>query len=297
MTQRLLNARPSIIHFHDPEFMPWAIILKISGFKVIYDVHEDYPEALKYNFNLPSPARFMLPPLVRVFEYVCGRVFDGIVAATPVIARRFPTKRTVVIQNYPIVCEFDTSHSSSMCERPREVVYAGTINLNRNIIGILDAMELLSDPHLKLRLLGKFTVPSQECLVRDHVGWRRVKFDGWVSRKNVSSILNSSRAGLLVLKPIKHEIETLPIKLFEYMAAGLPVICSDFPLWRNIIDKSGCGLLVDPTDSVSIANAIRWILDNPEASREMGERGRSAVLNQYNWSRESKKLIAFYGTL
>ncbi|QYX56780.1 glycosyltransferase [Roseovarius sp. SCSIO 43702] len=78
------------------------------------------------------------------------------------------------------------------------------------------------------------------------------------------------------------------------MGAGLPVIASDFPLWRQIVDGAGCGLLADPQDPRAIARAMDWILDNPDEAEEMGRRGKHAVETTYNWPTEAEKLVAFY---
>ena len=86
----------------------------------------------------------------------------------------------------------------------------------------------------------------------------RVHFEGRVSRAGVAQILASSRAGLVVLKLVAHEMEAYPIKLFEYMAAGLLVISSDFPIWRGVVEGK-CGLLVDPEKTNEITKAMQWI--------------------------------------
>lgn len=81
------------------------------------------------------------------------------------------------------------------------------------------------------------------------------------------------------------------------MSAGLPVIASDFPLWRTIVDGVQCGLLVDPQDPNDIAHAMQWILENPEKAKQMGKNGKRAVEETYNWEKESKKLISMYNEL
>lgn len=103
--------------------------------------------------------------------------------------------------------------------------------------------------------------------------------------------------GLVTLAPIPNYIESYPTKLFEYMAAGVPVVASDFPLWRSIVDGAGCGLLVDPADPQQIADAIDWLIDHPEEAARMGENGRRAAHDTYNWQGEASKLRALYAKL
>ena len=101
----------------------------------------------------------------------------------------------------------------------------------------------------------------------------------------------------MVFHPIENHIMSQPNKLFEYMSAGLPVVASDFPLWRSIIQEVGCGLLVDPTNPAAIAEAIRWLLERPAEAESMGLRGREAVRRIYNWENEQQKLVELYARL
>lgn len=297
MMRAVVKARPQIAHFHDPELLPWAMFLRLFGIKVVYDVHEDYPEAVAQNFRLPRIARRLLPQVVRVVEAVVSRLINGVVTVTPTIAARFPPSKTVMVRNYPMVSEFHSPGDRPMRDRPPEVAYIGTITLNRNILGMIDAVELAHDSGAVLRLAGHFTVASDEAAARAHSGWQRVKFDGWVMRHEVADILTSVRAGLVVLKPVEHEMLTYPIKLFEYMAAGVPVITSDFPIWREIVEKAGCGVLVDPMNPQSIADAISWIINNPDEAQAMGESGRRTVIEIFNWETEVETLFELYKRL
>jgi glycosyltransferase involved in cell wall biosynthesis len=102
---------------------------------------------------------------------------------------------------------------------------------------------------------------------------------------------------LVVLHPERGYKESLPIKLFEYMSAGLPVIASDFPYWRELLEPIGCASFVDPLDPVRIAAAIDDLLSNEERAREMGMRGAAAVRERLNWEQEAPKLFDLYARL
>jgi glycosyltransferase involved in cell wall biosynthesis len=98
----------------------------------------------------------------------------------------------------------------------------------------------------------------------------------------VGRVLAEARVGLALYHPVQAHIDCLPTKVFEYMAAGLPVITADFPDFRRIVEASHCGLCVPPRDTAAIAAAIEWIFDNPAEAAAMGRRGRTAALNSYS---------------
>jgi len=296
MFRAIVKARPDVAHFHDPELLPWALLLRFWGIKVVYDVHEDTPQQVRHNPGLPRLAQKALPPFVALAEWIGSRLINGIVAPTRTIQDRFPPDRTVLVRNFPLLEELHIPGALPMNERPIELTYVGYISEVRNIYGMMKAAASLPFPEAKLRLVGSFAIEATERRARAMPEWSAVRFDGWASRDQVAMALSTARAGLVVLHPVGHEMLTLPIKLFEYMAAGVPVIASDFPLWRSIVESARCGLLVNPLDIQSIADAMRWIIENPIEAQEMGRRGRQAVEETYNWSHEAGRLCSFYST-
>jgi glycosyltransferase involved in cell wall biosynthesis len=128
-------------------------------------------------------------------------------------------------------------------------------------------------------------------------GMRRTSYLGWLDKRGLAEDLGQARAGLVLLHPTNNYRVIRPNKLYEYMAAGLPVIASDFPHWRELVGGCRCGLLVDPLDSTAIADAILHLLSHPQAAAEMGQRGRGAVLERYNWGTERARLIVAYEEL
>lgn len=294
MISAVRRVKPAVAHFHDPELLPWAILLRLTGIQVVYDVHEDVPQQVSRNPILPGWAKFVLPPIVSLVEWIGARCINGIVAASPTIAGRFPADKTVLVRNFPLLDELLPPHPTPMGERPQEFVYIGSISEDRNIYRMIEAAARVSGGQARLRLAGGFASAETQRRAVEMPEWNSVTFEGWVSREGVAGILSDGRAGLVVLKPVAHEMLTLPIKLFEYMAAGMPVISSDFPLWREIVDSPQCGLLIDPTSTDELVGAMQWMLDNPDEAQAMGERGRQAVVERYNWSLEALTLLELY---
>ena len=128
-------------------------------------------------------------------------------------------------------------------------------------------------------------------------GFGKVRYLGKVPFEEVSRYYALADIGLVCIQPLERHKVSLPNKIFEYMAAGLPIIASNFPLWKKIVDDAGCGICIDPTDPEKIAEAILYLLDNPQLGKEMGENGRRAAKERYNWKKESKKLLEVYKKL
>ena len=149
----------------------------------------------------------------------------------------------------------------------------------------------------KFHLAGKFESQRYENYIRNKKESKHIKFYNWVNRNEMLEILNQSMVGIVTYLPFPNHINAQPNKLFEYMSAGIPVIASDFPLWRQIIENEKCGLLVDTRNPQQIAEALDWIFDNPKEAKIMGDNGKKAVKDKYNWDLESTKLLGSYLSL
>ncbi|WP_313705738.1 glycosyltransferase [Massilia sp.] len=291
---RALALDADIYHFHDPELIPAGLKLKRRGKTVIFDSHEDVSRQLQGKPYLGPVARRVLPALFSAYErFACSR-FDGIVTATPFIRDAFLKINpvTVDINNFPIIDEFAGAESWSM--KRNEVCYVGAISGIRGIRQLVEAGTLLRSG-ARLNLAGRFFDPAAEAEVRAHPGWQHVSDLGFLDRAGIRDVMSRSVAGMVTLLPLPNHIDSLPTKMFEYMSSGIPVIASDFPLWRDIIEGNRCGICVDPLDPHAIAAAIDHLVTHPHIARSMGERGRQAVLEKYNWGIEAARLTDFYG--
>lgn len=285
-----------LYHFHDPELLPAGFLLKLRGKSVIYDAHEDLPRQL---LSKPWIHRFIRKPLSWLFEFfenAVGRKLDAVVTATPHIEVRYNRAgcRALAINNYPKLDEFDIEESDCTKKERRTVCYVGGIAEIRGIREMVSAVGLTD---ARLLLAGSFSPPTLRDEIIDLEAWKSVVECGQLDRKALVDVLSRSVAGLVILHPILNYIDSLPIKMFEYMAAGIPVIASNFPLWRDIVEGNDCGICVDPLSQVEITNAILWVIEHPIESEQMGQNGKRVVKEKYNWEQESTKLISLYNSL
>ena len=229
--------------------------------------------------------------VARYEKYACKK-YDSIVTATPYIRDKFLkiNKNSIDVNNFPILGEFNSDVAWS--KKSNEVCYVGGFSKVRGIKEIVKAIGLTEN--IKLNLAGFFNAKDIEEEVRALKEWNNVNELGYLNRNGVAELYKKSKAGLVTLHPIVNYLDALPVKMFEYMAAGIPVICSNIKLWEDIIKEEDCGVCVDPFDSNAIALAIEAIIANPERSEQMGKNGRRAALEKYNWSKEEEKLVKLY---
>lgn len=285
-------------HLHDPDLILVGIALKLLGRRVVYDVHESYPMVILDRAWIPHALRPPLSRLWRLLESAFVRRADMTVTAHHAVGDQFHRGNVVAVQNFPILEDWtNAAGSRPMAERPHRVLYHGDITAQRGLFTMLEAIAAVDGvPSPVLRLGGSLPTDLQDA-IKDTPGFKRTEYLGWLNKDRLAAELSQARAGLILLHPTNNYSVIRPNKLYEYMAAGLPVIASDFSHWRGVVDRERCGLLVDPLDSAAIASAIEYIFSHPDEAAAMGERGRRAAAERYTWTIEGETLLGAYDRL
>ena len=297
------SQKAKIYHFHDPELLPVGILLKIfTGSKIIYDVHENIKRDIEKKNWLPKGTRKLASIVFQLIEKV-GMLFFSklIIAEDSYIENYSKYSNVVILRNYPIlpsIEEFPINKNS----RPT-LIYVGGISKARGVYELIDTIKLLKVkyPDILLELVGGIANANLEAMIKEKIRGNNIEENihlvGRVDYKDIYSMAFNCHVGMAILHPIPNYKESLATKLYEYMAINLPIVASNFPMWKEVVEGNKCGLTVNPLNPKEIASAVEYLISNPEEATQMGQNGRKAVIEKYNWETESKKLIAIYQEL
>ncbi|SAI87942.1 glycosyl transferase, group 1 [Methanoculleus bourgensis] len=294
-----LGEECDVVHCHEPDALLLALLLKaVRGRKVVYDIHEHWPSEIPFDLGLPDAAVLTrtFASLISPVELLLARFADATIAVSESVAERFRGNGTepVIISNYSVT---DLAPPVPKARNGHGVVYmAGNMQLFHGIRECIQAISRVKAkfPDVSLTLVGN---------VREDIGAIAAKTDprpeitmtGYLPYREMYEALCRGSIALLVFQPDYYNTYIgLPNKLFDYMLCGLPVVASDFPEIRKVVGGAGCGVLVDPTDPGAIAEAIIYLMEHPEEARRMGENGRRAVLERYNWGEMERRLLEVY---
>ncbi|KGJ81768.1 hypothetical protein GY21_01450 [Cryobacterium roopkundense] len=270
-------------------------LLRLLGKKVIYDAHEDLPTQVlgKHYANQKVMPAFIRLALIVVW---LSKFSNHVIAATETIAARYNPARVTVVHNYPKGSASD-SRAAPAAERPFGAVYVGAIDVNRGALQMVDAAgSQATASQWKLELAGPIADDSLRKRLELRAGWAHVNFHGQVSPSDARLLVASVPIGLVVLQSTPAYLDSLPTKMFEYMSAGTAIIASDFPLWRDIIEKHNCGVLVDETSVESITAAIDRYASDPDLLKLHGNNARKAA-KSFTWAQEESVLLSVYERL
>ena len=294
---KALEVDADIYHLHDPELMSTGLKLKRHGKRVIFDSHEDVPMQLLTKEYLPKWSRRPIKRVYECIEHRQLRQYDALVTVTPTIVERLQkvNRNCVMVTNFPVYSE--KTHMWEERET-RYVCFAGGVDeryMHENII------ESLRYTRARYLLAGRCFVPRYMQRLQGMEMWNKVDYAGVLPPEQVSELYERADVGLVLLDYSPnagyHKGTLGVLKMFEYMMAGIPVVATDFELWKEIVEGNDCGLCVDPHNVHAIADTVNYLLDNPARAQQMGKNGQRAVKEKYNWDSQEKVLFDLYNSL
>jgi glycosyltransferase involved in cell wall biosynthesis len=293
------SEKPQIYHLHDPELLLWTLPLRLRGARVVFDMHEDLPKATLSKIWLPPWLRRGLSWLTRIGERALLTGMPVVFAETSYQWDRPWVKRSATVLNMALVNELLSIEAAKHDEFT--ACYSGTVTPDGGALNMLEAMRILGDRGRRLAFECIGPLP-RECATEVRERAKRVNLPVRINGHRVISgeawrMTARCHVGLAVLRGIPNNYAIQPTKLFEYMALGMPVVASNYPTYRAVIEGASCGLCVDPDAPDQLANALEWLMDHPAEAAEMGRRGREAVIREFNWEREADKLLRLYKEL
>lgn len=298
---RLVMAeRAGVVHAHDPELVPLVLLMQLMGRTGIVDVHENVAEQVLFKEWIPAAARRPLSWVLKRLQRALPYLADAVVLAEDSYVRDYgPAANVVVVRNFPLLPpEFKEDYHSDVLR----LIYVGDVRRVRGIgeyVAITARLSQLGIP-VELRVVGSFADPREEQEIRDEVQRlglaHRVKLLGRRPPEEVPTLVRNSDVGLALLHAIGNYRESYPTKMFEYMAAGVPVVASNFTLWSEVLVTNDCGRVVDPLDVEAAAALLREYWFSPELRERHGRNGRAAVARRYSWNLEVPSLLHAYAS-
>ncbi|WP_119072841.1 glycosyltransferase [Aggregatilinea lenta] len=296
MWQRARRERADAYLLHDPELTPVGLILKLGGRCVVYDVHEHVPYQILDKAWIPARLR---KPVAWLYDYyeraIVGR-FDAIVVAFEQIAARFPRAHPVIIRNVPELDRWQRANAGGCSPDGKVIaVYAGAVQPDRCVLELAQAAALL-DPALKVEVwvAGRAVSPEYEAQIRA-AGGDRVRLLGTLPHEQIPALLAGAHIGLMSLRPQPNSTVNWPIKLFEYMAAGLPMLMTRSAFWADLAGDSAIQVNIeDPRD---IARGLEALARDPVLRASLGHQGYERARNCYDWAEQERALVALFTRL
>lgn len=295
---KIINAlKPDLVHFHDAELMIIAKIIQLKGIHVCYDIHENVAAQILDKSHIASYLRKPLHYLYKIIENILINSFHLIIAEKSYKNIYLGKgKSLTVVLNLPEESSFSSFTSEKRIENG--IFYIGGISNERGLDTIIEALKILKNRKVNffMHYIGAISEKSLSKIDTDGIQ-ENLRFYGRMDLVEGYKISKKCKVGLAVLKPIENYVKSYPTKIFEYMSIKLPVITSNFELYKDVIEKNEAGFCIDPFSPIELANKIDLLLKDDNLVKTMGENGKKAIIQKFNYKQEEIKLYKIYSSI
>ncbi len=293
--KKALELDCDIYQIHDPELLPYALKLKRRGKKVIFDSHENYIMQIKEKEYIPSIFRWIIASGFSAYQKHVLKKIDAVIFPCTLNGKDIfegLCRKSITLGNQPMLDELYNKYNPNEHKNEKYICHVGGLTYNRGIEHLVKSAEVSKT---KL-VLGGGISDAFKSKLEELSAYKYVDNRGFCNRDEVLEIYTNATIGACTLLNVGqyNKYDNFATKVYEYMALGLPVILSDYPYARKVIEKYNFAILVDPTNIDEIADAITYLNNNPELCQQMGDEARRAIKEEFNWEIEEKKLISLY---
>lgn len=299
--KKLLEVDADVYHTFHVDLLLICLLLKRKGKKVFFEMREDHPYSLYWKSNAP---KWLLHPVVWLMSKWMGFVLRRVDAVTSLSydavaylkSWGIAPEKVHLWGNFPVVRKDYSLSLDDYMKRENRVLYFGLIYSYSKQEVFLKALKRI--PEVKYLVAGRFMgneLDTYRTKIINMPEWKEVEFidgfkheelDGFINRSTISNVIRD-----FSVYPMEKSGSFGIIKIFESMEAALPIICSDMPIYRDIMKEYKCGILVDPLNENEIHDAIQYLVTHKEEAWRMGQEGRRAVLERYSWDALSVKFL------
>jgi glycosyltransferase involved in cell wall biosynthesis len=300
LAQAAAALQPDVIHVHEP-IMLGAILRARGSAKVVWDVHEDYELELSTREWIPKPLRRLV---WRLWDYRERRLLsqvDLVLVATPPLADRYRLLHSNVAV-VPNLTEVEVYHGDHEWTKPH-AVFTGSVFESRGLMQVIEALGKLHDEGFDVPMTIAGPMESQDLEKRIHQAIDKrglansVKYVGVLPREEVIELCRSATIGVVAHLPESQGDVAWPVKMFEYMACGLPLIYTTLGAMVRLADDHEIGIAVEPFDIEALANAFTTLATDHKLSAYLSSVGRNLILRRYHWSSIEPILLQHYEEL
>lgn len=298
------RSKADILHANELDSWIAALLAKaLTGQRVVFDVHEFYPSMFAET-RMPGFLSTLGRGGIRALYWLLAPRTDLIVLANRHIQTDFPDMqgRIICAENFAdlnAAHRMDKMTSRSADNGRFEVIHVGLMAKERGSLEIIEAARAHLDNDTRFTLIGTITdMPNDDFRKMLSAGGlqERVRVIDWLPYDDLTEQLVASHLGIVFFQSgSETNALGLPHKLFDYMAAGLPVLVSKHARYvSEIVTEAQCGIIVDSEDPEDIARAIRDLSKDRARARALGESGRRALQEKFNWDTEFSKILKGY---
>ena len=292
-----LSVDADVFQISDPELISLVRPLKRHGRKVVFNMREYYPDMLRRKHYIPKYFRNIVSGMYeRIIRKTLKKYDVVFVASSKILSmakEKWKVSEVYLLPNFPRVNKEYALSYREYCARRDVLCYEGTIYKSSRQENVFKALE--SMPNVHYILAGK--IDENYSYIKELPYWKKVEFINGFKLEDLKEIFAKSTMANVFRDFGKNDGSLGVIKIFECMEAALPVLLADVPLYRDMVQKYHCGICVNPNDVQQIKEAICFLVKNKREAYEMGQNGRKAVLEEYNWESQAKKYISIIKSL